>query len=154
MSDGETTERAPDALPATPSERTLCLRRLKKRRDFLAAARARKWSTPGFVLQGRPRSSTEQEAVGAGARIGFTASKKVGNAVARNRAKRRLRALSEIVLTSTARPDWDYVLIARAEATATRPFSQMSAELRQAVDRVHQGRSAPNRRRSDQKRRA
>ena len=125
---------------------------MKKRRDFLAAAKARKWSCPGFVLQGRARTSQEQEALGNGARIGFTASKKVGNAVARNRAKRRLRALSDLILTSLARPDWDYVLIARAEATADRPFSQMGAELRQAVERVHQGKAAPKRRRDDPKR--
>ena len=124
---------------------------MKKRRDFLAAAKARKWSTPGFLLQGRPRPEDEQAAIGPGARIGFTASKKVGNAVARNRAKRRLRALSELVLTAVAHPDWDYVLIARANATADRPFNLMSKELRHAADRVHQGRSAPNQRRGDRK---
>lgn len=108
--------------------------RLKKRRDFLAAAKARKWATPGFVLQARDRGD---EARSEPARIGFTASKKVGNAVARNRAKRRLRALTQSRAANLMRPGWDYVLIGRAEATASRLFATMEDELAQAIDRVH-----------------
>lgn len=116
--------------------------RLKKRRDFLAAARARKWSTPGFVLQARRRRPEELEAEDQppSPRVGFTASKKVGNAVARNRAKRRLRALADEILARHGRPGWDYVLIARADATATLSFARLRADLAQAVERVHSDR--------------
>ncbi|MEO0999163.1 MAG: ribonuclease P protein component, partial [Pseudomonadota bacterium] len=61
---------------------------MKARRDFLAAARARRQVTPGFLLQARQRAPGEVSATPV--RIGYTCSKKVGNAVARNRAKRRL----------------------------------------------------------------
>jgi len=106
------------------------LQTLKKRTDFLAAARARKQVTPGFVLQGRANGSTE-------IRVGFTASKKVGNAVARNRAKRRLRALAREALPQAGQPGWDYVLIARKGETATRSFDQMQRDLAQALSRLH-----------------
>lgn len=113
--------------------------RLKKRRDFLRAAKARRWSTPGFVLQARRRAADEAEPR---PRIGFTASKKVGNAVERNRAKRRLRALAQAA-AALARPEWDYVLIARATATATRSFAVMRGDLEQAMDRVHRDPKMP-----------
>ena len=106
------------------------LQTLKKRADFLAAARARKQVTPGFVLQGRANGGPEM-------RVGFTASKKVGNAVARNRAKRRLRALAREILPQAGHPGWDYVLIARKSETATRPFAQMQQDLTQALARLH-----------------
>ncbi len=70
-------------------------------------------------------------------RIGFTASKKVGKAVARNRAKRRLRALAREILPKAARPGWDYVLIARKDETARRNFAQMAQELEKALSRLH-----------------
>lgn len=73
-------------------------------------------------------------------RVGFTCSKKVGNAVARNRAKRRLRALAAQVLPSRGRAGWDYVLIGRPELTATHPFEAMLTDLAQALDRVHRAR--------------
>ncbi|MBL9059133.1 MAG: ribonuclease P protein component, partial [Mangrovicoccus sp.] len=65
--------------------------------------------------------------------------KKVGNAVARNRAKRRLRALARSVLAARGRPGWDYVLIGREGATATLEFAQMQRDLSAALDRVHGG---------------
>ena len=70
-------------------------------------------------------------------RVGFTCSKKIGNAVTRNRAKRRLRAVARAVLPDAGRPGWDYVLVGRPEATVARDFATMQAELRAALARVH-----------------
>ena len=118
----------PDADPAA----SVCaLETLKKRADFLAAARARRKPMPGFVLQAR------QRATGEAIRVGYTCSKKVGNAVARNRAKRRLREAARAVLPRHGRPGWDYVLIGRRETTATIPFARLVAELERAVETVH-----------------
>ncbi|MEM9724653.1 MAG: ribonuclease P protein component [Pseudomonadota bacterium] len=133
-------------------------RRLKKRRDFLAAARASKWTTPSFVLQARWRESGHDdarhgskaqtgEAASGTVRLGFTASKKVGGAVQRNRAKRRLRAAGEPIVAAQGRPGWDYVLIARAEVTASRPFEELQADLRWAMEQVHTARAAEKGRR-------
>ena len=115
---------------------------LTARADFLAAARAGRAGTTGFLLQARKRSETEADP--AAMRVGFTCSKKVGNAVARNRAKRRLREIARAILPTAGRPGWDYVLVGRTEVTAARPFPELLADLRQAVERVHaQGRIRP-----------
>lgn len=89
---------------------------------------------PGFLLQARRRGDGEP---GAGIRIGYTCSKKIGNAVARNRAKRRLRALAREVMPALARPGWDYVLVGRPGATIERGFAELRAELAAALARVH-----------------
>jgi ribonuclease P protein component len=72
-------------------------------------------------------------------RYGITCSKKVGNAVARNRAKRRLRALANSVLPLLGRDGWDYVLIGRAQATVNQPFDMLLENLRFALKKLHQG---------------
>ena len=113
--------------------------RLRKRADFLRAARARRAAAPGFVLQARKRRADEN--LGDEVRVGFTCSKKVGNAVARNRAKRRLRALAQTILPTDSRTGWDYVLIGRAGATAAHPMSRMERDLRDALAKLH-GKSA------------
>ncbi|HWA50624.1 MAG TPA: ribonuclease P protein component [Dongiaceae bacterium] len=115
--------------------------RLKRRAEFLQVAAAnRKWVAPGLILQVRrqpePHPSTNEaasEPVAAEAiraekiRVGFTASRKVGNAVKRNRARRRLRAVAEQVLPHAA-PGNDFVLVARA-ATVERDFDALRNDL-------------------------
>ncbi|MXU66430.1 ribonuclease P protein component [Oceanomicrobium pacificus] len=108
---------------------------LKKRRDFLAANGGRRAATPGFVLQARDRRGAAPDAPPV--RVGFTCSKKVGNAVARNRAKRRLRELARAEIVPHGQAGWDYVLIGRRDVTARRDFARMRAELRRALDIVH-----------------
>lgn len=104
---------------------------LKTRADFLRAARGAKWGTKGLFLQGYNRKDD------APARVGFTCSKKVGNAVQRNRAKRRMREVTRFVLKDHARPGWDYVLIGKAEVTATRAFESLVKDLIYALGNVH-----------------
>lgn len=116
--------------PAGSPAVSLCV--LSKRSEFLKAASAQRQGTDGFLLQARDRADGE-----AGVRVGFTASKKIGNAVARNRAKRRLRALAHEVLGGLARPGWDYVLVARPAATVTRAYADLCADLRRALRAVH-----------------
>ncbi len=113
--------------------------RLKKRGEFVRASHSGLHaSAPGLVLQAYKRGEPEN---GAGpARVGFTTSKKVGNAVKRNRARRRLRALAEEILLPCARPGVDYVLVGRS-VTVDRPFSDLARDLAQAIDRVHSGRA-------------
>jgi len=104
---------------------------LRRRPEFLAvAASGRKWAAPGLVLQiGAPRETPSPT------RFGLTASSKVGNAVIRNRARRRLRALALDILTRHAAPARDYVLIARA-ATATRAFADLRQDLITALQKL------------------
>ena len=112
---------------------SVCLEVLKKRADFLRASNARRQGTPGIHLQGRKRAEGEAT----GVRVGFTCSKKVGNAVARNRAKRRLREVARIVLPEMGRDGWDYVLVGRKDLTASLPFDTLLADMRRAVNKVH-----------------
>jgi ribonuclease P protein component len=117
------------------------LARLKRRSEFLrAAGRGRKWAAPGLVLQACKRDEADGEAAEPGPpRIGFTASRKVGNAVARNRARRRLRAVADQVLPQSGLPGIDYVLIARA-ATLSRPYMDLVGDLETALQRVAEDR--------------
>jgi ribonuclease P protein component len=111
--------------------------RLKRRPDFLrVAAGRRKWVAPGLILQalGQDESTSSRGGI-APARIGFTASAKVGNAVVRNRARRRLRAAAASVMPLHARPAHDYVLIARA-GTLQRRFVDLVADLEAGLKRM------------------
>lgn len=107
---------------------------LQQRADFLRTAQGRRQAVAGFLLQARDRGDGDPMV-----RVGFTCSKKVGNAVTRNRAKRRLRALARQVLPSAALPGWDYVLVGRPEATVARGFSDLLADLGAALRQVHRG---------------
>jgi len=120
------------------------LRRLKTRPEFLGVAKAGcSGATPGLVLQARRHVTTD--AAGAGTEsvagtepdigVGFTASRKVGGAVARNRARRRLRAVAAEVLPAAGIPGVDYVLIARG-GTLSRPYIELAGDLRTALARV------------------
>ena len=110
------------------------MERLKQRADFLAAAAGIKAPGTAFILQARARGDD------APARVGFTVSKKVGNAVERNRVRRRLR---EVVRLSAALPGQaghDYVLIGRRAALEI-PFERIAAEFAGALKRVGKRRS-------------
>lgn len=108
--------------------------RLKRRADFLRVAAARrKWAAPGLILQAAPQP--EDSPLKDDIRVGFTASRKVGNAVKRNRARRRLKALAAEMLGSGANPGLDLVLIARP-ATVDRPFDELRRDLQQSLNRT------------------
>lgn len=104
--------------------------RLKRRREFLeVAGTRRKWVAPGMIVQIGP------ERPGDKVRYGVTASKKVGNAVKRNRAKRRLRALADQYLPELGVGGRDYVLIAR-NTTPERPYDLLISDLKTALARL------------------
>ena len=101
----------------------LVLERLKQRKDFLRLAHAKRVHSTSFVLQARDRGDAQA------LRVGFTCSKKVGNAVARNRAKRRLREIARLILPRFGQIGHDYVLIGRANVTASTKFTALQDEL-------------------------
>lgn len=108
--------------------------RLKKRPEFLrVAATRKKWVAASLILQVRRRPETEISE--ANARVGFTVSRKVGNAVRRNRVRRRLRAAAEQLMPEHASRDYDYVIIGRA-GTARRAFSALLNDLETALKKM------------------
>ncbi len=111
--------------------------RLKRRPEFLRVAGGRrKWVTPGLILQARRRKDAGGADPGP-PRVVFTASRKVGNAVSRNRARRRLKALAERLLPRLGMPGHDYVIVARTE-TIRRPFSALARDLTGALEKLRE----------------
>ena len=111
---------------------------LRRRADFLAANRGLRVARPGFVLLASPNR-------GQGQRFGITVTKRIGNAVVRNRMKRRFRELLRDVLPEHGLADTDHVLIGR-EGGVERDFARMRAELVVALDRARAGKGDPPRR--------
>ena len=111
--------------------------RLKRRPEFLRVASGRrKWVAPGLILQALDRPAADGGAAVLPARVGFTASAKIGGAVVRNRARRRLRAAAAGVLPVHAAPAHDYVLIARA-GTIGRNYADLVGDLETALRRLN-----------------
>ncbi|WP_374573478.1 ribonuclease P protein component [Phenylobacterium sp.] len=103
------------------------IQRLKSRPDFLACARAPSCARGAVVIQARPRGDGEPLI-----RVGFTATRKIGGAVVRNRAKRRLREAARLLLPQLARPGTDYVFIAR-NGTPTRAWARLLDDVKSAL---------------------
>ncbi|MEL7189232.1 MAG: ribonuclease P protein component [Pseudomonadota bacterium] len=111
---------------------------LTKRADFLAANKGLRNARPGFVLLTRPNGDQ-------GVRYGITVTKKIGNAVVRNRMKRRFRELLRAVMSANALSNHDHVLIGRAGGVE-RDFAQMLQELEIVLERAAQGKGDSARR--------
>jgi ribonuclease P protein component len=108
---------------------------LTKRADFLAANAGTRNARAGFVLLTRPNG-------GQGIRYGITVTKKIGNAVVRNRMKRRFRELLRAALPAQGLANHDHVLIGRAGGVE-RDFHTMAGELAKALERAREGRGDP-----------
>jgi ribonuclease P protein component len=122
--------------PLTHSRSAERLGRLRKRAEFLrVAASGRKAAAPGMIVQIAAADATSPASDDVDVRLGITVSRKVGNAVARNRARRRLREAARAVLPRQAASGHDYVLIGRSE-TLTRPFLDLIADLEGALRRL------------------
>ncbi len=106
------------------------MERLLLRKDFLAAARSPSRAVKACVVQMRHRDDQ------GGARVGFTVTKKLGNAVTRNRIRRRLKEAARTAFEGAFQPGHDYVIIGRA-ATQGCKFATLVSDMRQALDSLH-----------------
>jgi ribonuclease P protein component len=122
-----------DAAPIIGSP---AIERLKTRPEFLACAKAPSCAKGAILVQARRRDDLPL------IRAGFTATKRIGNAVARNRAKRRMREAARLLLPQFARPGFDYVFIARGGAT-TRPWLRLLDDVKSALLRLAAERDSP-----------
>jgi ribonuclease P protein component len=125
--------RAPGAGPQDP----LRLSSLTRRADFLAANRGRRAPMPGFVLLVRPRDDGDR-----GVRLGITVTKKIGNAVVRNRMKRRFRSVARDLLPANGIAGADHVLIGR-QGGIERDFGLLRAELEKALAKLAKSPAIP-----------
>lgn len=136
-----------DALPApSPQLATPKLVTIAKRADFLSANRGIRVARPGFVLLVNPLARPDGSQ-----RFGVTVTKKIGNAVVRNRMKRRFRALLRELLPTIGIPGADHVLIGR-ETGIERDFALLRDELLAALTRAAAGKGDPPRGRGGSKR--
>ena len=132
MTDSPTTDTPTTDTPtgAAPLPASIQPGRLKQRSDFLrVAAKGRKAPTHGVVLQALPRDDAEP------ARLGFTVTKKVGNAVIRNRTRRRLKEAVRLLLRDRPVTGFDLVLIGRGH-TRGRPFLELQDDIRRALKKA------------------
>jgi len=119
------------ARKATPAG-NIPIGRLQKRAEFLRTRGGRSWTGPSLVLQARRKERDGPDA----ARFGFTATKRLGSAVRRNRARRRLKEAVKLTAPDHARAGYDYVVIAR-QGTLTHTFPDIVKELKTALRKVH-----------------
>jgi ribonuclease P protein component len=106
------------------------MERLKRRAEFLATAKGRRFQAAPFLLQALDRRDRRSP------RVGFTVTKQTGNAVERNRIRRRLRAAAQAVVPQAGRAGFDYVLVARRPALTAR-YDALTADLTRALARLH-----------------
>jgi ribonuclease P protein component len=119
------------------------LERLRRRADFLRAAKGKRFHARGLTLQAAPRPiSLEDQGAGGAPRFGFTVTKQSGGAVRRNRIRRRLKEALRLLKPLPARPGHDYVILARPEALAM-PFQTLQAELLRALDKIENRKNLP-----------
>ncbi len=119
-------DRAPPRAPA----------RLKKRAEFLNAGKGRRFHSGSFSLQAVRRRA---DAAGEGPRFGFTVTKKLGSSVVRNRIRRRLKEALRLLPSLSARPGYDYVILAR-QAALDQAFPALQEELARAFVEIHAAR--------------
>ncbi len=117
--------------------------RLKTRAEFLHVREGARFAAPSLVLQARARGDAAPADAGV-ARFGFTATKTLGGAVVRNRARRRLKEAVRLVAPTRAKEGYDYVLIARS-GTVQRRFTELTKDLERALTKVHQAPRPPKR---------
>jgi ribonuclease P protein component len=116
--------------PCTRSQEAVRLTKISARKDFLAANSAKRAANNGFVLLVRDRGDDDSAM-----RLGITVTKKIGNAVVRNRMKRRFRALAREILPTSGVSGADHVMIGRASGVE-RDFALLRKDLAKALEKI------------------